>query len=518
MGKLESTLICLTLFPNLLLGKDQLRCTAKVGLSSISSQLCQPKSVCIFQFHTPSLSAAQQTSPHCPGLVPFSSYQEYDPIYLFPFGLSKKQAIIKGGKWGVRTTRTCSPTCPYLGTTWSECPYFYNNQLWNPELLLPEYKDTRLTWTQQGFKITLNLPFEACQGELILGGYSRGYDPLVKLTLSVSAIPDDLTIPTIPSFLALRHQAVQWKENMLAMINLTIITTQCPVCVSPSTITTWQVLWNGTAPTGQFGSILPIAQAFKAENTSMLNSPGLPLHCYDPVREALVNDSCKNALVFPPFKILFPSPTSAPRHRRALPAGVWLALTLSTLGGAGGAVAGGLSLAQHKTLIAEVEKDIQMLTGAIQQLTANQISIANMVLQNRRALDLLTLAQGGTCKYLGEDCCFLNLTYNQIEVLNDREPLDSRVLPAWSWALSLPQWARNLIQTGITILVLCGLALCLAPALIRCVQGVAQKTVSQLFIVQYTSLPSDEDSTYQPLRRDRVTYDNLAPRAPRSQN
>ena len=29
-----------------------------------------------------------------------------------------------------------------------------------------------------------------------------------------------------------------------------------------------------------------------------------------------------------------------------------------------------------------------------------------MALQNRRALDLLTAEKGGTCLFLGEDCCY----------------------------------------------------------------------------------------------------------------
>nr|KAF6460515.1 hypothetical protein HJG59_011430 [Molossus molossus] len=38
-------LLVLVVLPPFILGKDQLRCTAKVGLTSISSQICKPKSV-----------------------------------------------------------------------------------------------------------------------------------------------------------------------------------------------------------------------------------------------------------------------------------------------------------------------------------------------------------------------------------------------------------------------------------------------------------------------------------------
>ena len=33
-------------------------------------------------------------------------------------------------------------------------------------------------------------------------------------------------------------------------------------------------------------------------------------------------------------------------------------------------------------------------------------SLAGVALQNQRALDLLTAEKGGTCQFLGEDCCF----------------------------------------------------------------------------------------------------------------
>ena len=33
-------------------------------------------------------------------------------------------------------------------------------------------------------------------------------------------------------------------------------------------------------------------------------------------------------------------------------------------------------------------------------------SLASVALQNRRALDLLTAEKGGTCLFLGEDCCY----------------------------------------------------------------------------------------------------------------
>ena len=52
-----------------------------------------------------------------------------------------------------------------------------------------------------------------------------------------------------------------------------------------------------------------------------------------------------------------------------------------------------------------------------------------MVLQNRRALDLLTAGQGGTCLYLKEESCF---SYNQSgEVQEDIKGLLEQAMKIW---------------------------------------------------------------------------------------
>ena len=50
--------------------------------------------------------------------------------------------------------------------------------------------------------------------------------------------------------------------------------------------------------------------------------------------------------------------------------------------------------------------DIQALSSTIQDLQDQIDSLAEVVLQNRRDLNLLTAAQGGICLVLQERCCF----------------------------------------------------------------------------------------------------------------
>lgn len=46
------------------------------------------------------------------------------------------------------------------------------------------------------------------------------------------------------------------------------------------------------------------------------------------------------------------------------------------------------------------------MTGSLESLQQQINSPAGVVLQNRRALDLITAEHGGTCLVLGKECCF----------------------------------------------------------------------------------------------------------------
>lgn len=53
-----------------------------------------------------------------------------------------------------------------------------------------------------------------------------------------------------------------------------------------------------------------------------------------------------------------------------------------------------------------VDRDIKMLKDTTSRLELQVDSLAEIVLQNRRGLDLLFLEQDGLCMALGETCCF----------------------------------------------------------------------------------------------------------------
>ena len=74
---------------------------------------------------------------------------------------------------------------------------------------------------------------------------------------------------------------------------------------------------------------------------------------------------------------------------------------------------GGISTSAHfcYKLSQELDEDMEQVVESFISIQRQVNSLASVALQNRQALDLLTTEKGGTCLFLGEDCCyFVNKT------------------------------------------------------------------------------------------------------------
>uniref|UniRef100_A0A672TI87 Envelope glycoprotein n=1 Tax=Strigops habroptila TaxID=2489341 RepID=A0A672TI87_STRHB len=143
--------------------------------------------------------------------------------------------------------------------------------------------------------------------------------------------------------------------------------------------------------------------------------------------------------------------------------------------------------------VVQLEKAIANITGEM-EIIANRTaealfglqteirSLKTLVLQNRRALDILTAQAGGVCTMLNESCCSLTTL---AEELTENSRIDSSVT-GWleSW---FGKWRGMVISIFTSLIVVAGVLIaircCIIPYIGRLVQSLIETTLSKQILM-----------------------------------
>uniref|UniRef100_A0A8D2B6A5 Envelope protein n=1 Tax=Sciurus vulgaris TaxID=55149 RepID=A0A8D2B6A5_SCIVU len=192
-----------------------------------------------------------------------------------------------------------------------------------------------------------------------------------------------------------------------------------------------------------------------------------------------------------------------PRRQKREPVSLTLAVLLG-LGVAAGVGTGTAALVQTPQYIEElqaaVDEDLKAIAQSITKLEESLTSLSEVVLQNRRGLDLLFLKDGGLCASLKEECCFY---IDHSGVIKDsmsklRERLETRqrdreAHQGWfeSWYNRSP-WFTTLMSTLMGPLVILLLLLTFGPCILNRLVTFIRERVSAVQVLmlrqQYQSL------------------------------
>ena len=104
-------------------------------------------------------------------------------------------------------------------------------------------------------------------------------------------------------------------------------------------------------------------------------------------------------------QIVYPQGKLSHRKRQAVIASLLIGTGIAAALGTG---IGGISTSAHfhYKLSQELNEDMEQVVESFVSVQRQINSLASVAQQNRPALDLLIVEKGGTCLFLGEDCCY----------------------------------------------------------------------------------------------------------------
>ncbi|XP_049500620.1 endogenous retrovirus group S71 member 1 Env polyprotein-like [Panthera uncia] len=194
------------------------------------------------------------------------------------------------------------------------------------------------------------------------------------------------------------------------------------------------------------------------------------------------------------------------RVKRAAPVLIPLLVGLGIVGSTAIGTAGLIVGDQNfKTVSKQVDQDLGYLETSISQLEHQVDSLAEVVLQNRRGLDLLFMKEGGLCMALGETCCFYannsGVIRDTLSLVRDnlrtrecaREASNNWYQSLFSW----PPWLTSLLTAVAGPLLLLLLRLIIGPCIINWLVQYVKRRVSEIKIMMIMSnyvplVPNDE--------------------------
>ncbi|XP_029411576.1 syncytin-1-like isoform X1 [Nannospalax galili] len=194
--------------------------------------------------------------------------------------------------------------------------------------------------------------------------------------------------------------------------------------------------------------------------------------------------------------------TFVPRHKRAvqfIPLLIGLGISGALATGSAGV---GVAIDTYNKLSQQLINDVNMVYRSVQDLQDQVDSLAEVVLQNRRGLDLLTADKGGICLALQEKCCFYT---NKSGIVRDRikkhqEELEKRrqelfANPMWGMWNGILPYLLPLVGPLVSLLLILTIGPCIFNRLTQFMRERLSAVQTLVLTSQYQALEtSDPDN------------------------
>ncbi|NXT30665.1 ENV1 protein, partial [Pelecanoides urinatrix] len=244
----------------------------------------------------------------------------------------------------------------------------------------------------------------------------------------------------------------------------------------------------------------PAKWIIPANNTKWVCSimgvtPCLSLPLFDESREYCVQVTIIPKIFYHPENFVYDSQITPEHHlsKREL----FTALTVATLlimGGTGVGTGVASLVQQNKEFSAlrmALDEDLARIEQSVSALEKSLRSLSEVVLQNRRGLDLVLLQQGGVCAALREECCvyadhtgIVRDTMAKLREGLEKQKREREAQQSWfaSWFNHSP-WLATLISTLIGPIVTIIIALIFGPCILNKLASFVKSRLEQVNIM-----------------------------------